>query len=47
VHLKHVATAAMDMSRAWDGLEGVPRAATRRSRFARLVARPEFASSIR
>jgi transposase len=38
-HLQHVATAAaMDLSRAWDWLEGVPRAATRKSRFARLVA---------
>ena len=38
-HLQHVATAvAMNLSRAWDWLEGVPRAATRKSRFARLIA---------
>jgi transposase len=38
-HLQHVATAAaMNLSRAWDWLVGVPRAATRKSRFARLVA---------
>src|SRR4051812_40452520 len=38
-HLQHVATAAaMNLSRASDWLEGVPRAVTRKSRFARLVA---------
>jgi transposase len=38
-HLQHVATAvAMNLSRASDWLEGIPRAATRKSRFARLVA---------
>ena len=38
-HLQHVATAAaMNLSRASDWLAGVPRAATRKSRFARLVA---------
>ena len=38
-HLQHVATAvAMNFSRVSDWLEGVPRAATRMSRFARLVA---------
>jgi transposase len=37
-HLQHVATAAaMNLSRMWDWLEGVPLAATRKSRFARLV----------
>jgi transposase len=39
VHLQHVATAAaMNLGRAWDWLEGVPHAATRKSRFARLIA---------
>jgi hypothetical protein len=38
-HLQHVATAAArNLSRVWDWLEGVPRAATRKSRFARLIA---------
>jgi transposase len=38
-HLQHVATAAaINLSRASDWLEGVPRAATRTSRFARLAA---------
>jgi transposase len=46
-HLQHVATAvAINFSRVSDWLEGVPRAATRTSRFVRLVARLEFASSI-
>ncbi len=37
--LQHVATAAaLNVSRLWDWLEGRPRAATRVSRFARLVA---------
>ncbi len=38
-HLQHVATAvALNFSRVSDGQEGVPRAETRTSRFARLVA---------
>jgi transposase len=38
-HLQHVATAvAINLSRVSDWLEGEPRAATRTSRFARLVA---------
>jgi transposase len=38
-HLQHVATAvALNFSRISDWLEGVPRAAMRVSRFARLVA---------
>ncbi len=38
-HLQHVATAAaINLERIWAWLEGVPRAATRTSRFAALAA---------
>jgi transposase len=45
--LQHVATAAaINVNRISDWLGGVPRAATRTSRFARLAACSEFADSI-
>jgi hypothetical protein len=46
--LQHVATAAaINVYRISDWLEGVPRAATRTSRFARLAGRSEFADKIK